>query len=264
MLSQDAPAGSVRLPSGPFSRVYALEGPKRDVVVKLGAAVVVAARGGRAPGRAAAGHRAGGDRRRRGRARAGADARRDRPARAARRRPAPRPSARCVRRLHDSLVAADAAAGRTGPTARTSCRTTTPGRRRRARRWRHARAPRPGRTRARPRCRPAAGRRARPSAACTATCGAATSSGTATTRALVDWEYARRGDPAEELAYLIEMDGMAPRRSSTPCWTATATPRIGDARRGVAAARGPQRGALVRRARARRARAGAARARPRG
>ena len=36
MLSQDAPAGSVRLPSGPFSRVYALEGPKRDVVVKLG------------------------------------------------------------------------------------------------------------------------------------------------------------------------------------------------------------------------------------
>jgi aminoglycoside phosphotransferase (APT) family kinase protein len=36
MLSQDAPAGSVRFPSGPFSRVYALEGPKRDVVVKLG------------------------------------------------------------------------------------------------------------------------------------------------------------------------------------------------------------------------------------
>ena len=36
MLSQDAPAGSVRLPSGPFSRVYALQGPKRDVVVKLG------------------------------------------------------------------------------------------------------------------------------------------------------------------------------------------------------------------------------------
>ena len=36
MLSQDVPAGSVRLPSGPFSRVYALEGPKRDVVVKLG------------------------------------------------------------------------------------------------------------------------------------------------------------------------------------------------------------------------------------
>jgi aminoglycoside phosphotransferase (APT) family kinase protein len=27
---------------------------------------------------------------------------------------------------------------------------------------------------------------------------------------LVDWEYARRGDPAEELAYVIEMDDMAP------------------------------------------------------
>lgn len=36
MLSQGLPAGSGRLPSGPFSRVYLLEGPKRDVVVKLG------------------------------------------------------------------------------------------------------------------------------------------------------------------------------------------------------------------------------------
>ncbi len=27
---------------------------------------------------------------------------------------------------------------------------------------------------------------------------------------LVDWEYSRHGDPAEELAYLIEMDGLGP------------------------------------------------------
>ena len=66
---------------------------------------------------------------------------------------------------------------------------------------------------------------------------------------LVDWEYARRGDPAEELAYLIEMDGMGPDVATAAAGRLRPLRHRG-ARRGVAAARGAQRGPLVRRSRA--------------
>ncbi len=239
MLSQDAPAGSVRLPSGPFSRVYALEGPKRDVVVKLGppssslreaaalqdvrrlaiAPEVIAVAEGvlvleRMPGETVPPDRLGTTR---------ATA-----------------LGAVVRRLHDSYVAADR---RLAGLARRRARPAglpRAGRRRRAR-PRHVRAPRPGPTRARRAGAPAGRGRARlPPPA----------------RRPVERQrrLGRRPPVARRLgvraarrpgggARLPGRDGRAwAPSSSTPCWRATATPPSASASRPGARSRPSARG----------------------
>ena len=148
----------------------------------------------------------------------------DRPARPGSARPAPRPSARGgVRRL-PARLAYVAASGELAGLARRRARPAglpRAGRRRRARRPRHVRAPRPGPTRARRSCRACRPRRARLPAACTATCGAATSSRTATTRgsSRLGVRAARRPGGGSSGLPGRGWTGSRP-SSSTRCWRA--------------------------------------------
>ena len=204
MRSQDAPAGSARLPSGPFSRVYALEGPKRDVVGKLGPPSSSLREAAALPGR-----------RRLAIAPeviAVAEGvlvlecmlRRYWPARLAGTTRATALGA-VVRRLHDSYVAATGGwpdwpdGAHDLPDYHAQVVDVV----------RHLATPehRDLANACSPRCRPAGRGRAR--------LRRLHGAGRQRRRDgyypwLVDWEYARRGDPAEDLAYLVEMDAMGP------------------------------------------------------